>query len=94
MSHNKICNVGRRIRNLWLKFVDPRRVSELAGGGVVFNNLKKKGFLNGLEAIGSFDLIWCLGVLCHNVEQLRLLKRLFDPSNVGGGCNGKCYYEE
>lgn len=29
-------------------------------------------------------LIWCLGVLYHNVEQLRLLKRLYDLSNMNG----------
>ena len=34
--------------------------------------------------LGTFDLIWCLGVLYHNVEQLRLLKRLFDLSNANG----------
>jgi SAM-dependent methyltransferase len=28
-------------------------------------------------ALGSFDLVWCLGVVYHNVEQLRLLRRLF-----------------
>ena len=34
--------------------------------------------------LGKFDLIWCLGVLYHNVEQLRLLKRLYDLSNMNG----------
>lgn len=28
-------------------------------------------------ALGRFDLVWCLGVLYHNVEQLRLLRKLF-----------------
>lgn len=32
---------------------------------------------DALEELGSFDLVWCLGVLYHNVEQLRLLRRLF-----------------
>jgi SAM-dependent methyltransferase len=27
--------------------------------------------------LGAFDLVWCLGVVYHNVEQLRLLRRLF-----------------
>ena len=36
------------------------------------------------KQLGTFDLIWCLGVLYHNVEQLRLLKRLFDLSNMNG----------
>ena len=30
-----------------------------------------------VAALGTFDLVWCLGVLYHNVEQLRLLRRLF-----------------
>ncbi len=34
--------------------------------------------------LGKFDLIWCLGVIYHNVEQIRLLKRLFDLCQVGG----------
>jgi tRNA (mo5U34)-methyltransferase len=34
--------------------------------------------------LGTFDLVWCLGVLYHNVEQFRLLKRLFDLCNVNG----------
>jgi 2-polyprenyl-3-methyl-5-hydroxy-6-metoxy-1,4-benzoquinol methylase len=34
--------------------------------------------------LGSFDLVWCLGVLYHNVEQLRLIKRLYDLCEVGG----------
>lgn len=37
-----------------------------------------------LEALGSFDLVWFLGVLYHNVEQVRLLRRVFDLCNVGG----------
>ncbi len=36
------------------------------------------------EQLGTFDLIWCLGVLYHNAEQLRLLKKLFDLCNVNG----------
>jgi hypothetical protein len=28
------------------------------------------------EDLGRFDLIWCLGVLYHNAEQLRLLRKL------------------
>jgi SAM-dependent methyltransferase len=30
-----------------------------------------------MERLGRFDLVWCLGVLYHNVEQLRLLRTLF-----------------
>jgi SAM-dependent methyltransferase len=37
-----------------------------------------------LAALGTFDLVWCLGVLYHNVEQLRLLRTLFRLTAVGG----------
>lgn len=149
INHNKFRNIARHTRNLWLKFVDPRRIDELAGERVVFNRLKEKGFFNGLEGkrileigpkhgkdtmllaalnpielvlldlpekdsivrewlphvpcsrviyikgnilyltkeqheqLGSFDLVWCLGVLYHNVEQLRLLNKLHDLCKVG-----------
>jgi tRNA (mo5U34)-methyltransferase len=36
------------------------------------------------KQLGSFDLIWCLGVLYHNAEQLKLLKKLFDLCNLNG----------
>ncbi|MBF0422731.1 MAG: DUF1698 domain-containing protein [Magnetococcales bacterium] len=34
--------------------------------------------------LGQFDLIWCTGVLYHNPEPLRFLKRLFLLLNSGG----------
>ena len=37
-----------------------------------------------LEALGSFDLVWCLGVIYHNVEQVRLLRRLFHLTRPNG----------
>lgn len=37
-----------------------------------------------LEQLGTFDLVWCLGVLYHNAEQLRLLRRLFNLTSEGG----------
>lgn len=37
-----------------------------------------------LLELGSFDLIWCLGVVYHNVEQLRLLRRLFRLTRTDG----------
>lgn len=35
-------------------------------------------------ALGAFDLIWCTGVLYHNAEQLRLLRKLYLQLNKGG----------
>lgn len=37
-----------------------------------------------LEALGRFDLVWCTGVLYHNAEQLRMLRRLFALLQPGG----------
>jgi len=34
--------------------------------------------------LGEFDLVWCLGVLYHNVEQLRLLRILHQLCRPGG----------
>jgi len=36
------------------------------------------------DGLGTFDLVWCLGVLYHNVEQLRLLRKLFRLCRPGG----------
>lgn len=36
------------------------------------------------EGLGTFDLIFCLGVLYHNVEQVRLLRRLYDLCSMEG----------
>ncbi|MBF0174504.1 MAG: methyltransferase domain-containing protein [Magnetococcales bacterium] len=37
-----------------------------------------------LDALGQFDLIWCTGVLYHNPEPLRFIKRLFNLLRPGG----------
>jgi tRNA (mo5U34)-methyltransferase len=34
--------------------------------------------------LGTFDVIWCTGVLYHNPEQLRFLRKLYKLLNVGG----------
>lgn len=36
------------------------------------------------ESLGLFNVVWCLGVVYHNVEQLRLLRRLYDLCADGG----------
>lgn len=35
-------------------------------------------------ALGSFSLIWCTGVLYHNAEQLRFLRKLYTMLEPGG----------
>ena len=36
------------------------------------------------DALGSFDLIWCTGILYHNPEQMRFLRKLYKMLNIGG----------
>ena len=36
------------------------------------------------EDLGKFDLIYFTGVLYHNPEQLRFIKRLYDQLNIDG----------
>ena len=36
------------------------------------------------EELGQYDLVWCTGVLYHNQEQLRLIRRLFDLCDLNG----------
>ncbi len=37
-----------------------------------------------IAALEPFDLVWCTGVLYHNPEQLRMVRRLFDLTRPGG----------
>lgn len=39
---------------------------------------------DSVTALGQFNLVWCTGVLYHNAEQLRLLKRLYKLLLPGG----------
>jgi SAM-dependent methyltransferase len=36
------------------------------------------------ESIEPFDVVWCTGVLYHNPEQLRMVRRLFELTKLGG----------
>ncbi len=38
----------------------------------------------GCAALEPFDVVWCTGVLYHNPEQLRMIRRLFDFTRRGG----------
>ena len=62
----------------WLPDVEARAAVRYVEGNLLYLSPAERGEL------GSFDLVWCLGVLYHNAEQLRLVKRLFDATAVGG----------
>ncbi len=36
------------------------------------------------DALGTFAVVWCTGVLYHNAEQLRFLRKLYKRLDVGG----------
>ena len=48
-----------------------------------FNNFHYMS-IKELEALGKFDLIWFTGILYHNPEQLRLLKKIYKLLNNEG----------
>jgi SAM-dependent methyltransferase len=58
----------------WLADVDAHYVS----GNLLYMRAEEIG------ALGVYDLVWCLGVVYHNVEQLRLLRRLFHLTRTNG----------
>jgi len=37
-----------------------------------------------LKKLGKFQLIYCMGVLYHNPEQLRMIKKLYNLLDIGG----------
>jgi SAM-dependent methyltransferase len=58
----------------WLPVVGARYIS----GNLLYLSADE------LRELGTFDLVWCLGVLYHNAEQLRLLRRLFQLTRTDG----------
>lgn len=56
------------------KLVDLQGSFELRIGNFMYEELR----------LGPFDLVWCTGVLYHNPEQLRMIRRLFDTLKPGG----------
>jgi SAM-dependent methyltransferase len=41
-------------------------------------------YSDSVQRLDPFDLVWCTGVLYHNPEQLRMLRRLYDLLLPGG----------
>jgi len=60
--------------NLEKKTADLQGTFELHIGNFMYEDLH----------LGLFDLVWCTGVLYHNPEQLRMIRRLFDSLRPGG----------
>jgi len=62
----------------WLPEVEALCPTRFVVGNLLYLSAEEQA------ALGSFDLVWCLGVVYHNVEQLRLLRRLFHLTNPEG----------
>lgn len=59
------------------------KIQDLGNACYVEANLQYMSRLK-FEELGQFDLVWCTGVLYHNQEQLRLIRRLFDLCDLNG----------
>lgn len=62
----------------WLPDLSRRCPTRYVEGNILYMSPQE------FERLGTFDMIWALGVLYHNVEQVRLLRRLFDLCAVNG----------
>lgn len=60
---------------VWLSRLDTSRI-EYVSANVMYSTV-----VNALE---PFDVVWCPGVLYHNPEQLRMVRRLADLLKPGG----------
>tara|TARA_A100001035_G_C27708102_1_gene465820 strand:- start:35 stop:802 length:768 start_codon:yes stop_codon:yes gene_type:complete len=61
--------------NNWIKEIDSSRVS------IYYENIM---YEDAIVNESPYDIIWCTGVLYHNPEQLRFLKRLYKVLKPGG----------
>lgn len=59
----------------WLKELDPARVENISANFM---------YSEVVLRLSPFDLVWCAGVLYHNPEQLRMIRRLYDLLVPGG----------
>ncbi len=59
----------------WLSRIDSPRI-EYVSANVMYSTL--------VSRLEPFDVVWCTGVLYHNPEQLRMVRRLSDLLKLGG----------
>ena len=68
----------RELVSTWLPEVEAKAPTRYVEGNLLYLSPHQ------LDELGRFDLVWCLGVVYHNVEQFRLLRRLYDLTADGG----------
>ena len=66
----------RESNNIWLSEVTC--TNRYIEGNLMYLSLQD------YEALGKFQLVWCTGVLYHNPEQLRMLRKLYRLLDIGG----------
>ncbi len=59
----------------WMRKLDAPSV-ELIIGNLMYDTKR--------DALEPYDLVWCAGVLYHNPEQLRMIRKLYDLTRPGG----------
>jgi SAM-dependent methyltransferase len=60
---------------LWLQQINSPKI-EYISANLMYSPI--------VPTLASFDLVWCPGVLYHNPEQLRMVRRLYDLMRPGG----------
>jgi chemotaxis methyl-accepting protein methylase len=78
-----LCGVRRRLRGgpppgdyrAWLDRIGSSRI-EYVSANLMYSET--------VSRLDPFDVVWCTGVLYHNPEQLRMVRRLFDLVVPGG----------
>jgi SAM-dependent methyltransferase len=59
----------------WLKQINSPKIQYLSANVMYSEEVQK---------LEPFDVVWCTGVLYHNPEQLRMVKKLYDLLKPGG----------
>lgn len=65
----------KEVNEKWLREMDASNVQYISANFMCSD---------AIEILEPFELIWCTGVLYHNPEQLRMVKRLYDFLKPGG----------
>jgi len=65
----------KEVNEKWLREIDMSNVQYISANFM---------YSDVVETLEPYDCIWCTGVLYHNPEQLRMVKKLYDLLKPGG----------
>ena len=76
-------NEKHHLNSYYKEFLKPNLAKLNVKSNLIFANFH---YMSSEEYsdLGKFDLIWCTGVLYHNPEQLKMLKKFYNLLNYGG----------